>query len=176
MKSTVSEQSGVALIEVLIAVLVLAIGLLGFVGLQTQAIKMNYDSLQRARASMLAEDLFDRMRGNRNEALTTTKYIHDVGDAAPTPDVDCATATCTGAELADWDLNVWLTRLTDRAPGATASVQRVGGVSNHYLVTITLVELSEAEIALSQVDESSSTFDDDLSAEQSISFQFETVL
>lgn len=62
-------QSGFSLIELLIAVLVLAIGLLGVAALQTNALKHNQSALQRSQATMLAYSIMDAMRANRPAAI-----------------------------------------------------------------------------------------------------------
>ncbi len=59
---------GVSLIEVLIAMLVLAIGLLGLAALQAQGLRFSNDALVRTQATALASDLLDRMRANRDNA------------------------------------------------------------------------------------------------------------
>jgi len=58
------RTSGFTLIEVLIAVLVLGIGLLGVAGLQSVALSMNQGSYVRTQATVLARDIADRMRAN----------------------------------------------------------------------------------------------------------------
>jgi type IV pilus assembly protein PilV len=58
------RQRGVSLIEVLVAAVVLAIGLLGLAGLQLRGMQVNQGSAMRAQAVILAEDLADRMRSD----------------------------------------------------------------------------------------------------------------
>ncbi len=58
------RQYGFSLLEVLIALLVLSIGLLGLAGLQTLGLKFNMQSYQRTQAALLAYDIVDRMRAN----------------------------------------------------------------------------------------------------------------
>lgn len=64
------KQQGSSLLEVLIAILVISIGLLGLAGLQTQSIKSNHSSYLRSQATLLAYDLSDRMRMARTAALS----------------------------------------------------------------------------------------------------------
>lgn len=59
---------GVSLLEVLIAVVVLAVGLLGIARLQTQTLKLNHSAAQRSHAVMLAYSIMDAMRANRAAA------------------------------------------------------------------------------------------------------------
>ena len=71
-----------ALIEVLIAMLVLTLGLLGMANLQSQSIASSYDAHLRTQAALLASNMIDRMRANRQQALTTSNYQTDF-EAAP---------------------------------------------------------------------------------------------
>ncbi|MBI1285876.1 MAG: type IV pilus modification protein PilV [Thiobacillus sp.] len=55
-------QRGVTLLEVLISIIVLSVGLLGYAGLQTVSLKNNTSAFQRSQATMLTYDIVDRMR------------------------------------------------------------------------------------------------------------------
>lgn len=57
------------MIEVLVSMFVLAVGLLGFAGMQMAGIKSNHSAQVRSQATLLAYDLADRMRGARDAAL-----------------------------------------------------------------------------------------------------------
>lgn len=59
------QQSGFSLIEVLVAILVMAFGLLGFALLQTMSLRFAQGANQRTQATNLAYDLLDQMRANR---------------------------------------------------------------------------------------------------------------
>jgi type IV pilus assembly protein PilV len=61
--------NGFSLLEVLIALVVLSIGLLGIAALQANSLKANQSAYQRTQAIFLAYDMMDRMRANRTAAL-----------------------------------------------------------------------------------------------------------
>ena len=63
-RSVINRQQGVSLLEVLISVVVLSIGLLGLAGLQTVSLRNNASAYQRGLATMLANDVIDRMRAD----------------------------------------------------------------------------------------------------------------
>ena len=63
------RQAGAGLIEVLVAVVVLAIGLLGMAGLQASALRGNQSSYARSQAVMLSYYMLDMMRADRNRAV-----------------------------------------------------------------------------------------------------------
>lgn len=96
------------MIEILIAVFVLSVGLLGLAGLQAQSLQFNYSAYQRSQSNFLAYDIIDRMRANRDEALLGT-YDIALADSAPTdPGCQASGATCSTAQMADFDLSQWI--------------------------------------------------------------------
>ncbi len=140
-----SEQ-GFTLIEVMIAVLVLSIGLLGLAGLQVTALQNNQGSFMRSQATALAYDLADRMRAN---VLGTISGNYNPADAAVT--ANCATTTgCSPQEMAQTDLQDWLTSITTYLPlgegfvcidstpsdGANATNPACDGVGTQFAIKI----------------------------------------
>lgn len=65
----IRDQSGATLLEVLVAIVVLAIGLLGLAALQMTSLTSGYSAHQRSQATMLAYDISDRMRARPDAAL-----------------------------------------------------------------------------------------------------------
>ena len=113
-----SDQNGFTLIEVLVAVLVLTIGLLGLAGLQVTALRNNHNAYLRSQVSQLAYDLSDRIRANPI-GLRTGSY--DNPTAAQT--AACLTTTgCSTAELARHDVYEWNADLANRLPGGSGVV------------------------------------------------------
>lgn len=112
-------QQGVGLVEVLVAMLVLAIGVLGFVALQYRAVEATSESSYRVQAINIARDLAERIRVNRGVIGT---YMQEMGD--PDEQVssarDCFAENCTLAELADFDVAQVTTRA--RSVGMTMNV------------------------------------------------------
>jgi len=106
------RESGVGLIEVLIAVLILAVGILGLAQMQLSAKRASFEATQRSIATSLARDILERIRSNPGEAATyavATPANGIVLDAAYTfPAVtDCTTNSCTAAQLAAYDMRDW---------------------------------------------------------------------
>ena len=93
---------GFSMIELLVAVLVMGIGVLGITGLQMVSLQNNRGALTRADAVQLAYDILDRMRANPGAA-----YAGLAIGAAPPVTVDCQAATCTEAQMATFDQAVW---------------------------------------------------------------------
>ena len=115
------RAAGFGLIEVLVALLILAIGLLGMASLQTASLQQTTGSQARTQAIFLAEDLVERIRANRpNRNL----YVLTDPDA-----VDCDTefAIDNGGVAAD-DLNEWRNSLACLLPSGNGEVAVNGDV------------------------------------------------
>ncbi len=93
-----ARQGGALLIEVLVAILICAFGLLGFAGMQARATSSEFEGFQRSQALVLIEDMVSRMNANRAHAA---EYVAAglVGDG-PLED-------CTGLAAAPLDLCEW---------------------------------------------------------------------
>lgn len=137
------SSTGFTLIEVLVALVVMSIGLLGLAALQVQGMKYNSDAYFRTQATTLAYDLIDRMRANA-VAARNGQYV---ATAAPTGPVDCEASACTAAELAKYDLQRWYQALGARLPkplDQPSSVQSAGG---QHTITI---RWAERDLIMSQ--------------------------
>lgn len=99
------RQSGVTLIEVLIALLIFAVGLLGMTAMQLGAKRSSYEATQQSIATSLSRDIFARMRSNPR--ALTAYVVAELGNAAVAAGTNCNTATCTPAQLAARDLYEW---------------------------------------------------------------------
>ena len=97
------SQSGFTLIEVLVAVLVLSIGLVGVAALQGVSLKNTQSAFMRSQATALAYDLADRMRANR---LSAEVGLYDP-DTAATVAACKSTTGCIPQDLAKHDLAEW---------------------------------------------------------------------
>lgn len=119
--ATLKKQRGVSLIESLVALLVLALGVLGLAGLQTRTLTETRLTNARAAAVRMVEDLSERIQLN-NEArlLPVSPYITAWGPVAAAP--NCVTAPCTAAQLAQYDISQWKASLNALLPGGDAIV------------------------------------------------------
>jgi len=100
---TINYQHGVGLMEVLVAMLILAIGVLGFIALQYRAVEATSESGYRVQAINLARDLAERVRVNRGAVDIYMESIEDP-DEQTTSVKKCFTENCTTSELADFDV------------------------------------------------------------------------
>jgi len=116
------RQNGFTLMEVLIALLVLSIGLLGLAALQTIGLRSNQMANMRTVATQQAYDMSDRMRANPS-GLAAQDYVQAVTDTVTTPAVNCNNETCTPAQMAAFDLAAWMTAV-NRLPGGRGGIVR----------------------------------------------------
>ncbi len=130
-------QRGATLIEVLMAIVILAIALFGMAGLTSAALKYNQFSRLRATGLSLVTDYAERARANLagfDGYAYTDVYSISVRKAA-TDDPTSAPAACQvdtsvpdqpvntcGAAIATYDQSQWLTNVANRLPGGTAYV------------------------------------------------------
>jgi len=100
-----STQAGLGLVEVIVALLVLATGVLGLLGTQLKAKQANYEAIQRSTATNLANDILERMRGNPGELHSYG--VQELGSAPLIAAIQCNTAACSASDLAAFDLYEW---------------------------------------------------------------------
>lgn len=110
---------GLTLVEILVALVVLSIGLLGLAAMQTTSVKFTTSANQRTQAMALAYDIIDRMRGNRLAALNND---YNVAFESPVP--ACGAFDGSG-NLRDQDIAAWRNAMACRLPQSTGSVTRV---------------------------------------------------
>jgi len=129
--SSSRDQSGFSILEVLIAIIILSIGMLGAVGMQATAMQANKETRSQAAASTLGRELAEKMRGNHTVAIKTVAadnpYIFDatlVGTTSiASPPVNCFTAGCpTVKDAASWDVADWQGRVLAALPTARVKV------------------------------------------------------
>jgi|TARA_B110000908_G_scaffold28539_1_gene33564 type IV pilus assembly protein PilV len=98
-----SRQNGAGLMEVMVALFVLAIGLLGFAGLQNSSLVFSQKAYANSQAAFMTQDILERMRANRDVVDDYTIGFDDDANSG----TDCAAANCTAAQMAAWDLSQW---------------------------------------------------------------------
>ena len=107
-------QKGFTLLEVLIAVLVLSIGLLGLASLQATNLRLNQQALMRSQEAHLAYDMIDRMRANM-PGVNASAY--DLPTLPTSADTNCTSNTgCTPAAMAAQDYFEWNAAVTATLP------------------------------------------------------------
>lgn len=112
---------GIALLEAMIAILLLSFGALGYAALQMKGLSASSSAMWRSKASNLAYEMADRMRANRAGVLAGA--YNALG--APQVVTDCgAAADCTPVRMALLDHGQWNATLANELPGGSGVVCR----------------------------------------------------
>lgn len=142
MKSGRRPSRGVTLIEVLVSMLIMALGMVSLAALQGYTVRYQLGSVQRVQLSGLLSDYAERVRANLTQApgvVSTSFYL--VSDnwqtqsthATPTATKDCATSTCSSSDVAEYDKAQWLGAVRKALPQGSAIV--TGTASSGLTVT-----------------------------------------
>jgi len=144
------NQSGAAMVESLVAFLIIVFGLLGIGALQSIAVGSTKVSADRGLASIQTSALLSRINSNDlfwqtispdfDISISAAGVIADVGSSGEGPalealSTDCSANVCTPQEIASYNIKSWATSgssfggnggISDRLPAATARIRRVG--------------------------------------------------
>ena len=134
-----TRDKGFSLVEVLVALVVMSVGMLGIAALYLEGLRAGRTALYRTTAVNLAADMADRIRANRNAG---TAYA----GTGPGADGTCVNgpADCTAAQLADDDWFDWTNELNAQLPeGAGGQVTVTGTTPRTYTITVAWPELGQ---------------------------------
>lgn len=129
-------QRGASMIEVLVAIVVIALGLLGIASTQTLGLANTHSAMQRSYAAQFTNELADIARASARYAESPNSvfvgFEEDTVLAQITVDVNAGTqlqcfavnSNCSPEQMAAESLHVWRQRLLQALPGSTFSVAR----------------------------------------------------
>ncbi len=141
-RQTTRQQFGFALLEALVALIVLAFGVLGLLWMHQQALVLQRQQLMRSVAMGMADDLAERMRlnaGQRASYAKTWGNTHDAASASP----DCAATACSRQELATWDWQQLQEALQSQLPEGDAAVFALADIPNGWGIVIAWRDANE---------------------------------
>lgn len=115
------QQRGFSLLEVMVAVIVFSVGLIGLGLLLTASIRANHVGFLHSQATFVAESIADSMRAN---IIGVWQDAYDGTWDAATPAAvnDCRAAACTPAQLAARDVAAWGRMVGQLLPAGAATI------------------------------------------------------
>ena len=130
-----AQSRGFTLVETMVALVVLAVGMLGIAGLYVTTLKSGGSAIYRMQAVNLAADLADRIRANRDANVAYG------GAGANNNCYGAASVDCSPALMAANDLFVWQQQVTAILPTGVGTVNVPAGTAPFtYTITISWTE------------------------------------
>ena len=129
-------QRGISLLEVLISLLILSLGALGFAGLQLKGLKTTEDANYRAQATLIAQDAIERILANPSAMesyLTANSY--SAGTAGSAPPSACTNAPCSAGAMATQDKAHISWTAANSLPGGRAMATQCFGSTQCVVVS-----------------------------------------
>lgn len=140
------KTAGFTMIEMLVALLILSVGLLGIAALQTTGQQATYRAYVRTQATWLAYDIMDRMR--INQANAANYIVSDFASAGPgggNPNNQCDEGTCDPEQLAVYDLDNWFIQIQNSLPMGEARIISDLAIANQYNITLRWLDRQQDE-------------------------------
>lgn len=140
---------GFTLVEVLVAIVVVAVGLLGIAKLQAVGLSGSKHGRMRAMAALQADSMAASMGGLpgfwgvaslAHYRLSNGKVFDGTSSVELVPATDCSSASCTEPDMALFELRRWSDRLNTYFPGYAAAVRCDTGSPRQCTVGVTWVE------------------------------------
>ncbi len=139
------------MVEVLVALVVMSVGMLGIAALYVTTLQAKTTSLSRMQAVNLAHDMADRIRANPNTTAASNYTFTESSTATATPGVLCVnntttapSANCTADQLATYELFQWSNLALNTLPGTVkrsiATTEATPTTPAIYLITLKWTE------------------------------------
>ncbi len=142
-RPALAAQKGFTLVEVLVALVVMSVGMLGIAALYLEGMRAGRTSLYRTTAVNLAADMADRIRANSRAGLA----YQGTGPGSVENCINGPT-DCTAVQMADDDWADWLNRVDTQLPdGSTGDIRVAGAGPLTYTITVAWPEIGQDDPA-----------------------------
>ena len=161
LKGTLLKQQcarGFSLIEIMVAILILSLGLMGLAQLQAATVRFKTNSWVRSAAATLFTDMADRLRANPVQTgsaygsgtATASAYLisqswNTQQSATISLTQDCLVNTCTSLERATFDLETWRINTKRMIPQGAVNIE--GNRSTGFTLTLAWFDKNNSDSA-----------------------------
>lgn len=150
------HQQGFTMFEMMIALLILSVGLLGIAGLQTRGQQFNHVAYTRTQAVFLAYDVMDRIRNNTDTISGNGNgddggYVINCTNVGQTVDNECNLNQCTPARLVTYDVTNWCIAVGRALPEGSATLVWTAATRQYAINLQWLEDRTAAAAPITQV-------------------------
>lgn len=138
---------GFTLLEVLIALLIFSLGLIGVAGLMVLSVQTNQGAYLRTQATFLAQSMADRMRANVM-GIWGNNYNGTYTGAGGTVNTCLVGAPCSFAQVATRDTQIWRNQLAEFLPNPSARIACVPAAGTPPSLTLRPTYTGQCTIAI----------------------------
>ncbi len=135
-----NKQRGSSLVEMLVALFVLAVGMLGVLSMQVKSMQFSQTAYYYSQAVYLANEILESIRSNPQSADT---YLIDLDDVTPTANVDCQAVECDAQQMRDWNLNQWRSNIDQLLVSGRSSIEKDG---DYFRITVQFDDSTGASV------------------------------
>jgi len=137
-RNNMGHQSGISLVEIMVTVLIFAVGSLGIASLQLAGLKYSSGSYARTQITILTDDMANKLKSNRAFALNenpngsfgASPYVIANFTGTQTVNKNCVAERCTAQELVNYDLATWTSEIARTIPSGLGRLQVVDTATN----------------------------------------------
>lgn len=168
------KLAGFTLVEILVALVIALVGMMGAAGLIVRTVQQEVDAYQRLQALNLVQDITDRINANRQvvDCYSNSASGQVLGTGASAP-ATCTLGTAEQNATANQDLAEWNSALLGAARqnkddenigamvGARGCIERIDAVAQRYRVTVVWQGMSAASAPASDLSCGQNQYGDD---------------
>lgn len=146
LKFTHKASGGFTMLEMLVALLIVSIGLLGVASLQARGQQFNYLAYVRTQATFLAYDIMDRIRINQKiPSMDFPELDYELKGRPPplSSQSECDLTACNQSQLASYDKAKWYQQVEEMLPEGYAEIEWID-TESQYRITLCWVENRES--------------------------------
>lgn len=128
--NNLTSQNGFTLLEIMVAMVIFAVGLLGLAGMQSIAFQNEHSSYSRSQAILLAYEMADRIKANPAGSPAYDISANTLTVADYTGSAMCTDNDCTITDMVKYDMGLWKASLASLLPSGLGSLSRTVAVGN----------------------------------------------